>query len=96
MTRYECGGRSDCITVDEDQGRYVVMVALAELKSLEWWGLRGDLEHRSYRDESILGAKSDFNVDQTGSGRMWSDRVSWLLRHVVSSYECQSLTTTQR
>jgi len=48
----------------------------AELKSPEWRRLGDDLEHQSYRDGSILGTKSDFIVDETGSGKMWSDGIS--------------------
>ena len=71
--------------------------------------LRDVLEHLSYRDENILGAKSgfsvdrgvasmwteeSFSVDRIGSGRIWSDRVSLLLGHVVSSCAGQFLTIT--
>ena len=41
-----------------------------ELKSSERKELRDDLEHRSYQDGSILGAKSDFTIDRTDSGRI--------------------------
>jgi len=35
-----------------------------KLKSSERRELRDDLEHRSYRDDRILGTRSDFGVDR--------------------------------
>jgi len=52
------------------------------------WNIRATMTEVCFR------ANSDFSMDQTGSERIWSDGVSWLLGHVVSSYECQFLTIT--
>ena len=53
----------------------VVLYGIEVLECRELWDI---LEPWSYLDGSIIRAKSDFNVD-------WSDVVSWLLGHVVSS-----------
>jgi len=51
------------------------MVALCGFEVLERREFLDGLEHRSYKDESTLGANSDFGVDQNGSERVWSDGV---------------------
>ena len=67
-------GKDQAVTVGEDHGWSVTMVALCRIEvfrieeALGWFGTS---------ELIVLGAKSDFNVDQTGSGWIWNDGVSY-------------------
>ena len=68
FTCYESGGRLDCVTVRGDQETFVAVVTGVELKSLEQRELQDDLEHRSYKDGSILELKVTLVWTELGPG----------------------------